>query len=111
MNSPCWVTCRRLNPQRDKWRASEVKLWVILQDLSQLKHHYKDSWETFFGNAALATFHGIADMTTLEYLIKALGGHTIVHGRNSHWYWYQCASSRRGFVKRDRKSGAAIGDA
>lgn len=50
-----------------------VKLWVILQDLSQLKHHYKDSWETFFGNAAIATFHGIADMTTLEYLSKRLG--------------------------------------
>ncbi len=50
-----------------------VKLWVILQDLSQLKHHYKDSWETFFGNAAIATFHGVADMTTLEYLSKRLG--------------------------------------
>jgi len=50
-----------------------VKLWVILQDLSQLKHHYQGAWETFFGNTALATFHGVTDMTTLEYLSKRLG--------------------------------------
>lgn len=50
-----------------------VKLWTILQDLSQLKHHYKDSWETFFGNASIATFHGISDMTTLKYLSERLG--------------------------------------
>lgn len=41
-----------------------VKLWPILQDLGQLKRHYKESWETFMGNA---------DMTTLEWLSKRLG--------------------------------------
>jgi type IV secretion system protein VirD4 len=50
-----------------------VKLWTILQDLSQLKHNYQGTWETFFGNAAIATFHGVSDMTTLEYLSKRLG--------------------------------------
>lgn len=54
----------------------DVKLWTILQDLSQLKDAYKGTWETFFGNAAVATFHGIADTTTLEYLSKRLGMRT-----------------------------------
>ena len=35
-----------------------VTLWPIIQDLSQLKRDYKDSWETFMGNAGLLTFHG-----------------------------------------------------
>lgn len=50
-----------------------VKLWTILQDLSQLKEHYEKNWETFFGNAAVATFHGVSDMTTLKYLSERLG--------------------------------------
>ena len=28
-----------------------VKLWAVLQDLTQLKRHYKEGWETFLGNA------------------------------------------------------------
>ena len=28
-----------------------VKLWSVLQDLTQLKTHYPKSWETFLGNA------------------------------------------------------------
>jgi type IV secretion system protein VirD4 len=55
----------------------DVKLWTILQDLSQLKHAYQGTWETFFANAAIATFHGISDVTTLEYLSKRLGTRTV----------------------------------
>lgn len=50
-----------------------VKLWTILQDLGQLEDAYGKVWETFFGNSAVATFHGISDMKTLEYLSKQLG--------------------------------------
>ena len=50
-----------------------VKLWTILQDLGQLKRHYKESWETFLGNAGLLQFFANADMTTLEWLSKRLG--------------------------------------
>lgn len=53
-----------------------VKLWTILQDLGQLQNAYKGTWETFFGNAAIATFHAVADVTTLEYLSKRLGTRT-----------------------------------
>jgi type IV secretion system protein VirD4 len=55
-----------------------VKLWPILQDLSQLKSIYKDRWETFMGNAGLIQFFGNNDLTTLEYLAKRLGKSTIV---------------------------------
>jgi type IV secretion system protein VirD4 len=55
-----------------------VKLWPILQDLSQLKSIYKDRWETFMGNAGLIQCFGNNDLTTLEYLAKRLGKSTIV---------------------------------
>lgn len=50
-----------------------VKLWVILQDLNQLKANYKERWETFLGNAGVLQFFGNSDMTTLEYISKRLG--------------------------------------
>ena len=50
-----------------------VRLWPILQDLTQLKRDYKESWETFLGNAGLTQWFGINDLTTLEYLSKRLG--------------------------------------
>jgi type IV secretion system protein VirD4 len=55
-----------------------VRLWPILQDLSQLKSMYKDSWETFMGNAGLLQFFGNNDSTTLDYLSHRLGKSTIV---------------------------------
>ena len=50
-----------------------VKLWSILQDLSQLKSLYKDSWETFIGNAGVVQAFGNTDATTLEYISRAMG--------------------------------------
>lgn len=55
-----------------------VKLWPILQDLTQLKSIYKDRWETFMGNAGLLQFFGNNDLTTLEYLSRRLGKSTIL---------------------------------
>lgn len=54
-----------------------VRLWPILQDLTQLKRHYKESWETFLGNAGLTQWFGVNDLTTLEYLSKRLGKTTL----------------------------------
>jgi len=50
-----------------------VKLWAVLQDLTQLKTHYPRSWETFLGNAGVIQAFGNADTTTTEYLSKRLG--------------------------------------
>ena len=55
-----------------------VKLWPILQDLTQLKSIYKDRWETFMGNAGLLQFFGNNDLTTLEYISKRLGRSTLM---------------------------------
>lgn len=54
-----------------------VKLWIILQDLGQLKSHYKDKWETFLGNAGMLQFFANNDLTTLEWISKRCGNVTI----------------------------------
>lgn len=54
-----------------------VKLWAVLQDLTQLKTHYPQSWETFLGNAGIIQTFGTVDATTNEYLSKLLGQTTI----------------------------------
>lgn len=50
-----------------------VKLWSVLQDLTQLQTHYPKSWETFIGNAGVLQAFGNADVTTTEHLSKMLG--------------------------------------
>ncbi len=53
--------------------GSGVKLWSVLQDLTQLKTHYPHSWETFLGNAGIVQAFGNSDITTTEHLSKMLG--------------------------------------
>ncbi len=50
-----------------------LKLWIVLQDLSQLKKSYEKNFETFIANAGLLQVFGCADNTTLEYISKRLG--------------------------------------
>ena len=50
-----------------------VKLWPVIQDLTQLQRDYEKAWETFMGNAGLLTFFGNTDLTTLEHISKRLG--------------------------------------
>ncbi len=54
-----------------------VKLWVVLQDLGQLKQY--DNWETFLGNTGVLQCFGNSDMTTLEYLSKLLGNAQVLN--------------------------------
>ncbi|MHB1656118.1 MAG: type IV secretory system conjugative DNA transfer family protein [Burkholderiales bacterium] len=54
-------------------RGYGVKLWVILQDLSQLKDGYAKRWESFIGNAGIIQSFAPQDMTTREYLAKLSG--------------------------------------
>lgn len=58
-----------------------VKLWPILQDLTQLKTLYKDRWETFMGNAGILQFFGNNDVTTLEYIQRRLGKTPVMTSR------------------------------
>ena len=50
-----------------------LKLWSVWQDLSQLKRHYRESWETFLGNAGTLVFFGNTDLTTLDHISRRLG--------------------------------------
>jgi type IV secretion system protein VirD4 len=45
-----------------------LKLWAVLQDLTQLHRYYKDGWETFLGNAGVVQCFANGDQTTLEYI-------------------------------------------
>ena len=44
-----------------------VKLWVILQDITQLQRYYRTGWETFLGNAGLLQLFANGDEETLRY--------------------------------------------
>lgn len=50
-----------------------VKLWIIIQDVPQLKRHYKEGWETFLGNAGVIQAFANSDETTLGFLSKKIG--------------------------------------
>jgi type IV secretion system protein VirD4 len=60
-----------------------VKLWPILQDLSQLKALYETRWETFLGNAGILQFFGNNDLSTLEWINKRCGKTSITVTRKS----------------------------
>ena len=56
-----------------------VKLWAVLQDLTQLKTHYAQGWETFLGNAGVIQAFGNVDLTTTRVLSELLGQTQYMH--------------------------------
>lgn len=70
-----------------------VKLWSVLQDLTQLKTHYPKSWETFLGNAGIVQAFGNADLTTTEHLSKMLGSTQVVEQQD---VWVSASSMSQG---------------
>lgn len=55
-----------------------VKLWTIVQDLTQIQKHYKESWETFVANAGASVFFANYDLTTLDWLSRRMGETEII---------------------------------
>lgn len=49
-----------------------VKLWAVLQDTTQLRRYYQNSWETFLGNAGLVQCFANGDQSTLDYIAQRL---------------------------------------
>lgn len=71
---------RRMQPvQRDIGLAGGygVRFWLVLQDLSQLRSTYGDTWTTFLANVDLLQAFGASDWETAEYLSKMTGDATI----------------------------------
>ncbi|HWG35482.1 MAG TPA: type IV secretory system conjugative DNA transfer family protein, partial [Gemmatimonadaceae bacterium] len=89
---------RRMHPvQRDIGLAGGygVRFWLVLQDLSQLRSTYGDTWQTFLANVELLQAFGTSDWDTAEYVSKMTGEATIhvatenrstgvSRGRNAH---------------------------
>jgi type IV secretion system protein VirD4 len=50
-----------------------VKLWTVIQDVTQLQRLYRETWETFVGNAGVVTAFANTDGATLKYLSERLG--------------------------------------
>ena len=73
-----------------------MKLLIVLQDLTQLKRHYKDGWETFLGNAGMMIFFGNNDMTTLDYISKRCGQTSLIVERSSQVTTQQRTSGATG---------------
>lgn len=75
-------------------RGYGMTLWMVLQDLSQLRGLYPEKWETFVSNANIQQYFGVADFQTAEYVSKLLGQSTIsvvstssgqTNGANRSW--------------------------
>ena len=71
-----------------------VRIWSVLQDLNQLKHLYRDRWETFMGNSGILQFFGVNDQTTLKYVSDRLGQSSMLSLSQSEISYDQAA---RGF--------------
>ena len=58
-------------------RGFHLKLWLLFQDLSQLKSIYSQRWPTFVANSGLRQFFSVNDLDTAEYVSKLMGNGTI----------------------------------
>lgn len=56
----------------------KVMLWVIVQNLGQLKRHYEKSWQTFVANSGVVTAFSVSDKETLDVLSDYLGQTAII---------------------------------
>lgn len=61
-------------------RSYGLKLWMIFQDVAQMKSAYPDDeWRTFFSNTKAQQFFGVSptDVDTCEFISKAAGQTTV----------------------------------
>lgn len=54
-----------------------MSIWMVWQDLSQLKNLYEKDWPSFLANAKVQQFFGINDHETAKYISEMLGAATI----------------------------------
>lgn len=70
----------RMHPvQRDIGLAGGfgVTFWLVVQDLSQLRSTYGETWPTFLSNVDVLQAFGVNDWDTADYLSKMTGEATI----------------------------------
>ncbi len=66
----------KINTAYALMRGYGIKLWTFVQDLTQLKDLYGDSWENFVGNADVIQCFGTRNGFTSEYISKLSGDFT-----------------------------------
>ena len=57
-------------------RGYGLKLWLIFQDLPQLKSVYEGRWESFISNSGMKQFFNVNDLETADFVSKYLGEKT-----------------------------------
>jgi len=82
-------------------RSREISTNVILQNISQLKSLYKDTWETILGTSDSFLYLGGMEQSTHEYISKLLGKQTIVQ-KNSNITRGESSSYNEGYQKLGR---------
>lgn len=86
-----------------------LKLDIYLQDISQLKRHYKETWETFLGNAGTITSFGNTDMSTLTYISSRLGDTEIARNiKNTSTNITRTTSDPSGSEKLEKIKGEGV---
>jgi type IV secretion system protein VirD4 len=58
-------------------RSYGISIWMLVQDLSQLREVYRTSWETLLANTRVKQAFGTADDATAEYLSRLTGQATV----------------------------------
>lgn len=54
-------------------RSFGLRLWLIVQDLNQLKTNYPEAWETILGACGIKQFFGVNDLFTARYVSELIG--------------------------------------
>ncbi len=58
-------------------RGYGMNMWMIFQDLPQIKSIYGEKWQTFIANSRIQQYFGVTDNDTTEYVSKLLGQTTM----------------------------------
>ena len=58
-------------------RGYGLKLWLIFQDLPQLKSVYAGRWESFVSNSGVKQFFNVNDLVTADFVSQYLGQETL----------------------------------
>ena len=58
-------------------RGYHARVWLLTQDLPQLRSRYHGEWETLIASAELIQAFGVNDVSTAEYLSKLSGDTTV----------------------------------
>jgi len=55
-----------------------LRVWLIIQNLGQLKEKYPKSWETIMSACGIKQFFGVNDYETAEYVSKYVGDEEVI---------------------------------